>query len=179
MGSVGRTVVDSNGIARHPKSRAGSAAGTAAPGIHTGQPSVAPATDERGSAVIPSLRSELTLSLPKGQALTAPVRHRPPSAWLSLLAGSALLLGTGCSALGLSGDSSEPAIHTVDPNVPFVVVTVGGSPGATAPLSVAETIPDSTPLPRIALPTPAPNANSRTPAAAARAAPPAPSPRVP
>src|SRR5918997_498185 len=50
-------------------------------------------------------------------------------------------------------DSASTSVHSVDPNVPFVVVTVGGLPAGTPTPGVAETIPDSTPLPRIAVPT--------------------------
>ena len=81
--------------------------------------------------------------------------------WLSALAGVALLLSTGCSALGLATASADTPVHSVDPNVPFVVVTVGGSPAATATAGVAETIPESTPLPRLDPPTRDPSATSR------------------
>jgi hypothetical protein len=86
--------------------------------------------------------------------------HRPIAvsvrwrARLSLLAASVLLLSTGCAVLGpLVPGASSSAPTVVDPNVPFVVVTVGGVPAATATESVAPTIPDSTPLPRIDPPT--------------------------
>ena len=59
-------------------------------------------------------------------------------------------------------DESSSAVHSVDPNVPFVVVTVGGVPAATPTLAVAETIPDSTPLPRIDPPTRDPAAPTRS-----------------
>jgi hypothetical protein len=53
-------------------------------------------------------------------------------------------------------------VHTVDPNAPFVVVTVGGVPAVTpTPQGVAPTIPDSTPLPRIDPPTRDPAATPR------------------
>jgi hypothetical protein len=74
-----------------------------------------------------------------------------------------LFLSTGCAMLGLDGDSTSTGVHSVDPNLPFVVVTVGGSPAATPTPGVATTIPESTPLPRIELPT-------RDPAATPRAA---------
>ncbi|MFN8634821.1 MAG: hypothetical protein U0893_13270 [Chloroflexota bacterium] len=74
-----------------------------------------------------------------------------------------LLVSTGCAMLNPSGSSSSEQTYSVDPSQPFVVVTVGGSPVAT-PTSggVAETVPESTPLPRIVLPTPDP-ANAPTP----------------
>jgi hypothetical protein len=79
-----------------------------------------------------------------------------------VLAGVALLLNTGCSLLGpVVGDSTGSSVHSVDPSVPFVVVTVGGLPAATPTLAVAETIPDSTPLPRLDLPTRDPAATPR------------------
>jgi hypothetical protein len=81
----------------------------------------------------------------------------------------------------VSDDSGGTTVHSVDPNVPFVVVTVGGSPAATPTMAVAETIPDSTPLPRIdpptrdpaaARPASSPGANGGPPAAARAARPP-------
>ena len=84
---------------------------------------------------------------------------------ISLLAGATLLLSTGCAMLDpvLSGLSITGArVHTADPNAPIVVVTMGGVPVATpTPLGAASTIPDSTPLPRIVLPTPNPAATPR------------------
>jgi hypothetical protein len=80
----------------------------------------------------------------------------------SLLAAVLLLASTGCSMLNVGGAGSGGQTYSVDPSQPFVVVTVGGSPAATPTSSVAETIPESTPLPRIALPTPDP-ANPPTP----------------
>ena len=101
---------------------------------------------------------------------------------MSALAAASLLLSSGCAMLGLTPSDQSGTVHSVDPNVPFVVVTVGGSPAATATLTVAETIPDSTPLPRIDPPTrdPAaptrpvasPSANRAPPAAAQAARPP-------
>jgi hypothetical protein len=71
---------------------------------------------------------------------------------LSLLAGLALLATTGCSVLTPLVPGSAP-VHTVDPNAPFVVVTVGGIPVATPTAGeVAPTIPDSTPLPKAEVP---------------------------
>jgi hypothetical protein len=64
-----------------------------------------------------------------------------------------LLVTTGCGMLDTVTSAVSPATHTVDPSQPFVVVTVGGVPAATATNGVVETIPESTPLPRIALPT--------------------------
>ena len=58
--------------------------------------------------------------------------RRRSAGWLSLLAGAGLLLSTGCSMLGLTPSSSETSVHSVDPNVPFVVVTVGGASQGTA-----------------------------------------------
>lgn len=81
--------------------------------------------------------------------------------WLTSAVAATLLLGTGCSLLDPLETATSEAVHTVDPNVPFVVVTVGGSPVPTTTPGVAETIPDSTPLPRIELP-------GRDPAATAR-----------
>jgi hypothetical protein len=72
-----------------------------------------------------------------------------------------LLLATGCSLVSPSASISGDAVYTVDPNTPFVVVTVGGSPAAKATEGVAATIPDSTPLPRLDLPTPDPAAPTR------------------
>jgi hypothetical protein len=87
---------------------------------------------------------------------------------ISLIAGATLLLCSGCAALdpvlsGLSGLTGSGArVHTVDPNTPFVVVTVGGVPASTpTPQGVAATIPDSTPLPRIDPPTRDPAATPR------------------
>ena len=106
--------MDSNGIARHPKTRAGSAAVPAASGIPSRPLSVAPETDREWERGHPG----------------RPGRHRAPSTWLSLLTGAVLLLGTGCSLLDpLTGGSSDTPVHSVDPNVPFVVVTVGGVAG--------------------------------------------------
>jgi hypothetical protein len=49
---------------------------------------------------------------------------------------------------------AQAPVHTVDPNAPRLIVTVGGVPLATpTAVGVAPTIPDSTPLPRIELPT--------------------------
>jgi hypothetical protein len=76
---------------------------------------------------------------------------------ISLLAGAALLVSTGCAMLDpvLSGLSVGGArVHTADPNAPIVVVTMGGVPVSTpTPIGAAATIPDSTPLPKIVLPT--------------------------
>jgi hypothetical protein len=72
--------------------------------------------------------------------------------WASLLVGGALLLSTGCSVLSplVPGGGQ---VHTVDPNAPFVVVTVGGVPASTPTAQgVAATIPDSTPVPKPELP---------------------------
>ena len=61
---------------------------------------------------------------------------------------------------GLPGTGAR--VHTVDPNAPIVVVTMGGIPVATpTPIGVAPTIPDSTPLPRIDPPTRDPAATPR------------------
>jgi hypothetical protein len=71
-----------------------------------------------------------------------------------LLAGAVLLLTTGCAMLAPLVPGGSAPVHTVDANAPYVVVTVGGEPAATAtPVAVAPTIPDSTPLPRADLPT--------------------------
>jgi hypothetical protein len=73
---------------------------------------------------------------------------------MSLLAGAILLLTTGCAILEPLLPGARPSVHTVDPNAPLVVATVGGLPIATATVqAVAPTIPDSTPLPKIELPT--------------------------
>jgi hypothetical protein len=80
---------------------------------------------------------------------------------LTLAAVVVLLLTTGCALLDVSKPSTEPPVHTVDPDGPFLVVTVGGSPAATATPGVAETIPESTPLPRIDPPTRDPAATAR------------------
>jgi hypothetical protein len=80
---------------------------------------------------------------------------------LSALAGLVLLLTTGCTLLSTATGGSSDAVHSVDPNVPFVVVTVGGLPPGTPTLPVAETIPESMPLPRIALPTRDPAATAK------------------
>jgi hypothetical protein len=80
------------------------------------------------------------------------LRHLPRSP--SALAGIAPLASTGCPLLGGEAtDATSASVHSIDPNVPFVVVTVGGSLAVTATPAVAETVPDSTPLPRIDLPT--------------------------
>jgi hypothetical protein len=72
--------------------------------------------------------------------------------WASLLVGGALVLSTGCSVLSPLVPGGEQ-VHTVDPNAPFVVVTVGGLPAVTPTAQgVAATIPDSTPLPKPDLP---------------------------
>jgi hypothetical protein len=74
---------------------------------------------------------------------------------MSLLAGVLLLVGTGCSVLTPLVAGAGGQVHSVDPAAPFVVVTVGGVAQATAtPVGVAPTIPDSTPLPKVDLPTP-------------------------
>jgi hypothetical protein len=101
VGSVGKTVVDSNGIATQPKMR-----------------------------------------LPHVRRLVA----------LTVLAGAALLLSTGCATLGLSKDPTKADAYSVDPGTQFVVVTLGGSPVPTTGPGVAPTIPESTPVPRIELP---------------------------
>jgi len=84
---------------------------------------------------------------------------------MALLAGAALLVSTGCAMLDpvLSGLSVGGArVHTADPNAPIVVVTMGGVPVSTpTAIGAAETIPDSTPLPKIVLPTPNPAATPR------------------
>src|SRR3954468_22437789 len=99
------------------------------------------------------------------------------AARLSVLVGAALLLNTGCAVLAPLVPGAAP-VHTVDPNAPFVVVTMGGVPAATPTAQgVAETIPDSTPLPRLQAPardpaTPRPVASpslTRTGAAASQA----------
>jgi hypothetical protein len=49
---------------------------------------------------------------------------------------------------------AQAPVHTADPSAPRLVVTMGGVPVATpTAVGVAPTIPDSTPLPRIELPT--------------------------
>lgn len=64
------------------------------------------------------------------------------------------------SLSGLTGAGAR--VHTIDPSTPFVVVTVGGVLASTpTPQGVAPTIPDSTPLPKIVLPTPDPAATPR------------------
>jgi hypothetical protein len=104
------------------------------------------------------------MSAPHATSVDGPSDMRPDRASralstlrISLLAGAALLLSTGCAMLDpvLSGLSVGGArVHTVDPNAPIVVVTMGGVPVATpTAIGVAETIPDSTPLPKIVLPT--------------------------
>ena len=76
-------------------------------------------------------------------------------------AGLALLATTGCAILDTSTTSSSSTPRSGEVGGPYLVVTVGGSPVATATLTVAETIPDSTPLPRIDSPTRDPAATAR------------------
>jgi hypothetical protein len=93
---------------------------------------------------------------PRGTArvsgTTASLLGRRGRTGASLLVVGALLLSTGCSVLTPLVPGAGQ-VHTVDPNAPFVVVTVGGVPAATPTAQgVAPTIPDSTPLPKPELP---------------------------
>jgi hypothetical protein len=97
--------------------------------------------------------------------------------------GVAVLLGTtACGVLDAS-HSTTPTPGPVELSGPAIVVTVGGLTWLTPTPGVAPTIPDSTPLPRIELPTRDPAAPAASPpasagrpaaAAAARAAQPPP-----
>lgn len=94
---------------------------------------------------------------------------------LTVLMAALLALSSACSFLDSTG--TKDVTHSVDPEMPPVVVTIGGLPVSTPPAGVAATIPDSTPLPRIDLPTAAPSAQkpppspgASGPSAAARAA---------
>ena len=79
-----------------------------------------------------------------------------------MTAGLALLITTGCGLLDDTLSGSDKLIRSGDGGAPYLVVTITGSPVARHTLTVAETIPDSTPLPRPVLPTPDPNATPRT-----------------
>jgi hypothetical protein len=81
--------------------------------------------------------------------------------WMTLSA-AALLISAGCGVLdmGTIPTTGEPK-RSGDGGAPYLVVTVGGSAAVNPTPSVAETIPESTPLPRIQLPTPDPNATPR------------------
>ncbi|MGE3267968.1 MAG: hypothetical protein AB7P40_04425 [Chloroflexota bacterium] len=83
------------------------------------------------------------------------------SLWISMTAGLALLVTTGCALLDSATGSQSTPSKSGDGSGAYLVVTVGGSPAVTATLTVAETIPDSTPLPRIVLPTRDPSTPAR------------------
>ena len=86
---------------------------------------------------------------------------------LASMAAALLLVGSGCGVLDLDLKPTPVPTRSADQITPPVVVTVGGvSADATPTPGTAPTIPDSTPLPLIALPT-------RDPAAAAAAPSPA------
>ena len=90
---------------------------------------------------------------PTGSSAVGARLIAPAGVRFSLLAAVLLLVSTGCGMLDTVTSGASATTHTVDPSQPFVVVTVGGSPVATPTSSVVETIPESTSLPRIALPT--------------------------
>jgi hypothetical protein len=104
----------------------------------------------------------------------------------ALVAAALLLLGSGCTMLDLTPKlPTPPPTRSPEQITPPVVVTVGGgSPAESTPTpGTAPTIPDSTPLPRLEIPTrdaaaqssPAPTATARTTvSAAARASQPPP-----
>ncbi|MCC7368352.1 MAG: hypothetical protein IT306_08015 [Chloroflexi bacterium] len=81
--------------------------------------------------------------------------------WMSVTACLLALVTTGCALLDTGLSSAGTLTRSGDGGAPYLVVTVGGSPATTPTLTVAETIPDSTPLPTRALPTPDPNATAR------------------
>lgn len=77
-----------------------------------------------------------------------------------------LLLASGCGLLSSSPLMGATPTLPAEPG-PAIVVTVGGVPAFTPTPAVAATIPDSTPLPRIDLPTPDPASVTASPAASA------------
>lgn len=82
--------------------------------------------------------------------------------WIGLTAGLALIVTTGCGLLDETLAGSDKLVRSGEGGAPYLVVTITGSPMARHTLTVAETIPDSTPLPRPVLPTPDPNATPRS-----------------
>jgi hypothetical protein len=92
-----------------------------------------------------------------------------------------LMLGSACGMLDVTSKATPVPTRSADQMTPPVVVTVGGSSvDATPTPGTAPTIPDSTPRPRIELPTrdpsapppPAPSPRSGASAAARAAQPP-------
>jgi len=81
--------------------------------------------------------------------------------WMTVTAFAALLVSTGCAMLGLEEQPAVEPTPRPEGGAPYLVVTVGGAAAVNPTLSVAETIPESTPLPRIQLPAPDPNATPR------------------
>ena len=80
---------------------------------------------------------------------------------MGITAIAALVVVTGCGILDSSLADSDKLVRSGDGGAPYLVVTISGSPVSRATLTVAETIPDSTPLPRIVPPTPDPAATPR------------------
>jgi hypothetical protein len=89
-------------------------------------------------------------------------RHLQRANWMGLTAGLALLVTTGCGLLDASLTGGGGLVRSGEGGAPYLVVTITGSPAARSTLTVAETIPDSTPLPRPVLPTPDPAATPRS-----------------
>ena len=93
---------------------------------------------------------------------------------MGLTTGLALLVTTGCGLLDTSFAGGGGLVRSGGGGALYLVVTITGSPVARSTLTVADTIPDSTPLPRPVLPTPDPATTPRSAASpsSARSVPP-------